>query len=338
MNNDHASLFASLLEQASHASLADLHQPAMSLLTDRGFLSVSGPDSQRFLQGQLSNNLDKLKPAQHHLSTACTPKGRMYSAFRLLHSEKAFLLSMHRGLLDQTQTTLGKYAVFFKSEQSIDTSLVALGLSGSNIKSTIQKLVGNTPEGDSAIKVEESAWLLSVPGTCERYELWLPANQLPAWWDKLKQSFLPISQSHWRLLDIEAVIPELLPEAVEQYIPQHLNLPTLNAVSFRKGCYTGQEIVARMQNLGQLKSRCYHLTAHSAVELIPNTKLTNAAGKTIGEVLYAVTPADANQTELLAIIRVEAAEASDVHLPENDTPFTVAPLPYNIDVKAELQR
>ncbi|MCW7552006.1 hypothetical protein NX722_04990 [Endozoicomonas gorgoniicola] len=338
MSNDHASLFAPFLEQVSHASLADRHQSAMSLLTDRGFLSVSGPDSQRFLQGQLSNNLDRLEPAQHHLSTACTPKGRMYSAFRLLHSENGFLLSMHKGLLDATQTTLGKYAVFFKSEQTIDTSLVALGLSGSNIKGTLQTLFGNTPEDASAMQVEESVWLLAVPGSCERYELWLPADQLPTWWNKLKQNFLPVSQSHWRLLDIEAVIPELLPEAAEQYIPQHLNLPTLNAVSFRKGCYTGQEIVARMQNLGQLKSRCYHLTTDSAVELPPNTKLTNTAGKTIGEVLYAVTPTDANQTELLAVIRVEAAETSDVQLPDNDINFTVAPLPYNIDAKAELQR
>ncbi|MET4693985.1 YgfZ/GcvT domain-containing protein [Endozoicomonas lisbonensis] len=338
MSNNHASLFAPFLEQVRHASFADRHQPAMSLLTDRGFLSVSGPDSQRFLQGQLSNNLNVLEPGQHHLSTACTPKGRMYSAFRLLHCENAFLLSMHKGLLDLTQTTLGKYAVFFKSEQTIDTSLVALGLSGSSIKNVIETLFGNTPEDGSAIKVEQSAWLLAVPGTCERYELWLPANQLSAWWEKMKQNFLPVSQSHWRLLDIEAVIPELLPEATEQYIPQHLNLPTLNAVSFRKGCYTGQEIVARMQNLGQLKSRCYHLTADSAVELSPNTKLTNAAGKTIGEVLYAVTPTDAKQTELLAVIRVEAAETSDVQLPDNDITFTVSPLPYHIDVKAELQR
>ena len=130
------------------------------------------------------------------------------------------------------------------------------------------------------------------------------------------------------MLDIEAVIPELLPEATEQYIPQHLNLPTLEAVSFRKGCYTGQEIVARMQNLGQLKSRTYHLTANTAIDLPANTKLVNAAGKNIGEVLYAVTPVDTSQTELLAVIRVDAAETNDVQLPDTDIVFSVSPLPY----------
>ena len=93
-----------------------------------------------------------------------------------------------------------------------------------------------------------------------------------------------------------------------------------------------------MQNLGQLKSRTYHLTASTAVELPANTKLTNAKGKSIGEVLYAVTPEDRNQTELLAVIRVEAAQAGDVQLADNDIVFSVAPLPYQIDVKAELQR
>ncbi|KEQ15349.1 hypothetical protein GZ77_01465 [Endozoicomonas montiporae] len=310
----------------------------MSLLADRGFLRVNGPDSQRFLQGQLSNNLDTLEPAQHHLSTACTPKGRMYSAFRLLNSEDTFLLSMHHGLLDTTQATLGKYAVFFKTELTTDSSLVALGLSGSDISTTVNEVFGRTPEAGCAIEVGENIWLLAVPGACERYELWLPADQLSDWWNRLKTSFRPLAQSHWRLLDIEAVIPELLPEAIEQYIPQHLNLPSLNAVSFRKGCYTGQEIVARMQNLGQLKSRCYRLTASSAVELPANTKLVNAAGKTMGEVLYAATPSDTNQTELLAVIRVEAAETGDVQLPDIDITFTVSSLPYSIDVKAELQR
>ena len=338
MTNDRTSLFAPFLQHANDASLDTLHQPAMSLLTERGFLAIRGEGSHKFLQGQLSNNLDQLSAQQHHLSTGCTPKGRMYSAFRLLNTGDAYLLSMHKGLLDLTQTTLGKYAVFFKADIASNDSLIALGLSGNNIEDNIENLFGSLPKGSTALSVAENTWLLAVPGQCSRYELWLPVDQLSEWWDILRTHFQPVTQNHWRLLDIEAVIPELMPEAAEQYIPQHLNLSTLEAVSFRKGCYTGQEIVARMQNLGQLKSRTYHLTANTAVALPANTKLANAAGKSIGEVLYAVTPADQDQTELLAVIRVEAAETSDVQLPDSDIVFSVAPLPYSVDVRAELLR
>ena len=126
MTNDRTSLFAPFLQHANDARLDTLHQPAVSLLTERGFLAIRGEDSHKFLQGQLSNNLDQLSAQQHHLSTGCTPKGRMYSAFRLLNTGDSCLLSMHEGMLDLTQTTLGKYAVFFKADIASNNSMVAL--------------------------------------------------------------------------------------------------------------------------------------------------------------------------------------------------------------------
>ena len=182
MTNDRQSLFAPFLEQLNDASLDALHQPAVSLLTERGFLDISGPDSSKFLQGQLSNNLDNLATHQHHLSTGCTPKGRMYSAFRMLNTDGSYLLSMHEGLLEPTQTTLGKYAVFFKADPVVNDSMVALGLSGTSIQASIQNLFGNAPEDHTAIQVADHIWLMKVSGQCERYELWLPADQLATWW------------------------------------------------------------------------------------------------------------------------------------------------------------
>lgn len=337
MTNNRQTLFTPFINQLPDVAFKR-HAPTLSLLDTQEFLMISGADASKFLQGQLTNDLNTLKPQQHHLSAGCTPKGRMYSAFRMLDTGSGYLLAMHEGLLEHTKTTLDKYAVFFKTDIAEQETLVSLGLSGNDIDTTIEALFGGLPENSAALPVVDNGWLLKVSGTCSRYELWLPATQLQQWWDKLTPTFTPASQQHWQLLDIDIVQPQLPPEAIEQYIPQHLNLPTLNAVSFRKGCYTGQEIVARMQNLGQLKSRTYHLTANAIVDLPTGTKLSNSAGKNIGEVLYAVNMEKENITELLAVIRTESVEAHDIHLSESNVIITAHPLPYTIDVKAELLR
>lgn len=334
MTIDRESLFAPFIDQPR--TVTKRHEPALSLLNQQGFLRIRGADSTRFLQGQLTSDVNTLSAGQHQLSCACTPKGRMYSAFRLFQTESDYYFAMHAGLLESTKATLGKYAVFFKAELTIDEQMVALGLSGDNIGTLLEPLFGTLPENGQAASVTGSCWLLNVPGLCERYQLWLPADQLDNWWGQLSNLMTPVSSEHWRLLDIEAVQPELIPEIAEQYIPQHLNQPSLKAVSFRKGCYTGQEIVARMQNLGQLKSRTYRLTSSESVVATVNARLCNGEGKNIGEVIAAVTTDQT--TELLAVIRVEAAESGDIHLPDNNANFVVHALPYEINVKAELQR
>ena len=336
MTIDRESLFAPFIAQLS--AVTTRHEPALSLLNQQGFLRISGADSTRFLQGQLTSDVNALCAGQHQPSSACTPKGRMYSTFRLLQTESDYYFAMQTGLLESTRETLGKYAVFFQTELNIDEQMVALGLSGENVGTLIEPLFGSLPENGQAVFVADNTWLLSVPGLCERYQLWLAADQLNHWWEKLSSLMTAVSSEHWRLLDIEAVQPELVPEIAEQYIPQHLNLPSLNAVSFRKGCYTGQEIVARMQNLGQLKSRTYRLTSSEPVDITVNTKLCNTDGKSIGEVIAAVTPEQATTTELLAVIRVEAAESGDIKLPDSGVTFVAHALPYDINVKAELQR
>ena len=336
MTIDRKSLFAPFTDQPG--TVAALHDPALSLLEQQGFLFVSGPDSARFLQGQLTNDVNTLGIGQHQLSSACTPKGRMFSAFHLLNTESGFCLAMNTGLLESTRATLGKYAVFFKTELTINEELVSLGLSGATVNELIAPVFGTLPESGQAIQIDDNSWLLKVPGPCDRYQLWLPAGDLAGWWSKLSAVLQPVGNKHWQLLDIEAVQPQLTSEMAEQYIPQHLNQPSLGSVSFRKGCYTGQEIVARMQNLGQLKSRTYRLTSSEPVAATVNTKLCNADGKGIGEVIAAVTPDQATKTELLAVIRVDAAESGDIKLPDSNATFVVHALPYEIDVKTELQR
>ncbi|WP_194842667.1 folate-binding protein YgfZ [Endozoicomonas sp. OPT23] len=315
---------------------ADRHAPTLSILDHKAIIESAGPDTFKFLQGQLTCDTSKLSTGQYQTGTVCTPKGRMYSQFSLLKtSDESCLMAMHEGLTETTRTNLGKYAVFFKTELQQKEELYCIGLSGSDIKSAVATVFGNVPEGNQAIQIDDNGWLLEVAGLCQRYEAWLNLDRLTKLWPELVKHFTPTNQQNWRLLDIEAVTPALTPAVVENYIPQHFNQPSLGSVSFRKGCYTGQEIVARMQNLGQLKTRCYRLTTTETVELKANTKLFNEARKAIGEVVDCVRRSDT--TELLAVIRVDAAESNTVQT-ESGQPLTCHTLPYGIDPKAELQQ
>ena len=314
------------------------HAPALSVLTSQAIMEIRGPDTGRFLQGQLTSNIETLAPGHYQPSAACTPKGRMYSSFDILHTEQGYLLAMHEGLIEVTASTLSKYAVFFKSVISTDVDLICLGLSGDQIDDKVESIFGALPQGNSVLKVD-NGWLLKVPGLCSRYELWLSVEELKVQWDRLITDFTPATEEHWRLLDLESVQPRLRPEALEKYIPQHLNLASLGSVSFRKGCYTGQEIVARMQNLGELKSRTYRLTSEQQHPAPPMTKLFSSNGKSVGEVLEAICPDSETGTEMLAVVRVEAAESNDVYLDaESGTQLRVKPLPYEINPREELQR
>ena len=164
-------------------------------------------------------------------------------------------------------------------------------------------------------------------------------EQLAHWWDILVPACTPASEHYQQLLDMEAVIPHVTAELVEKYIPQQLNMPSIGGVSFRKGCYTGQEIVTRMQSLGQQKNRTYRLLSDSELNLSCGDKLFDQNGKSIGEVLQSFFAEDSKKTEMLAVIRAEAAEQGVVYQDKAlSIELNVQSLPYNIDARQELQQ
>lgn len=318
----------------------------VSVLSNHNLTSVDGTDRQKFLQGQISTHMMQLGALHHSTGVACSPKGRMYTNFRIMNNGERYLLTMNSGLTETTIETLKKYAVFFKVDLTPQPEYVVLGLSGENIDTILANVFPDSslPQQNEVIEVPSSGYLIKVPGIRARYELWLHQNDLPQWWPELTKELTPATEDFWQLLSIESVIPELREETIDKYIPQHLNQPSLGGVSFRKGCYTGQEIVTRMQNLGQQKSRCYWLSLESPLEnpVAPpdiNTRLYNGDGKPVGEVIQSASNIESNEIELLAVIRIDTAEANDVYLtPVKSHQLKVHDLPYAIDPKAELQK
>lgn len=304
-------------------------------LSHEGVLAVRGADAAKFLQGQLTCNLNYLSDAQASLGARCTQKGRMQSSFRILLQGDGVLLAMATELLEPQLADLKKYAVFSKSKLT-NESAAWLRFGVINGEQALNSLGLELPvDTDSVARNEQLIAIRVSPG---RAELWVPAEQADSLRNQLATHLKQTDLNEWLLGQIRAGIGQVMPQTRELFIPQMLNLQAVGGVSFKKGCYTGQEIVARMQYLGKLKRRLYRLSLDSAEMPEPGTPLFSPShNSSIGEVVIA---AKAGQTiELLAVLQAEAADGGDVHIGTLEGPgLQLLDLPYTLDRDREIQR
>ena len=304
-------------------------------LSHEGVLAVRGADAAKFLQGQLTCNLNYLSETQASLGARCTQKGRMQSSFRILLQGDGVLLAMATELLEPQLADLKKYAVFSKSKLTDETAAwVRFGLVSAD--QVLASLGLELPaETDSVVRSDA---LIAIRVSPERAELWVPTEQAQAVHEQLAKQLKETDLNDWLLGQIRAGIGQVMPQTRELFIPQMLNLQAVGGVSFKKGCYTGQEIVARMQYLGKLKRRLYRLSLNAPEMPEPGTPLFSPShNSSIGEVVIA---AKADQTvELLAVLQAEAADSGDVHLGTLEGPaLQLLDLPYQLDRDREIQR
>ncbi|MCI0993459.1 folate-binding protein YgfZ [Pseudomonas sp. ICMP22404] len=304
-------------------------------LSHEGVLAVRGVDAGKFLQGQLTCNLNYLSDSRASLGARCTQKGRMQSSFRILLEGDGVLMAMATELLEPQLADLKKYAVFSKSKLTDESAAwVRFGLE--NADTALTQLGLALPADIDSVARHESLIALRVsPG---RVELWAPAEQADMLKTRLRATLAETDLNPWLLGQIRAGIGQVMPATRELFIPQMLNLQAVGGVSFKKGCYTGQEIVARMQYLGKLKRRLYRLQLDASELPEPGTALFSPAhGSAIGEVVIAAQ-AERN-IELLAVLQAEAAEEGNVHLGSLEGPILkLLDLPYELDRDREIQR
>ncbi|EPA96547.1 folate-binding protein YgfZ [Pseudomonas umsongensis] len=304
-------------------------------LSHEGVLAVRGADAGKFLQGQLTCNLNYLSDTRASLGARCTQKGRMQSSFRILLEGDGVLLAMASGLLEPQLADLKKYAVFSKSKLTDESAAwVRFGveLGDEALKSLGLELPEDT---DSVVRNDR---LIAIRVSPERAELWVAADQADDIKGKLSAQLSEGELNQWLLGQVRAGIGQVMPSTRELFIPQMLNLQAVGGVSFKKGCYTGQEIVARMQYLGKLKRRLYRLQLVADELPEPGTQLfAPSHGSSIGEVVLAANAA--GHIELLAVLQAEAAEGGDIHLGALDGPaLHLLDLPYELDRDREIQR
>lgn len=304
-------------------------------LSHEGVLAVRGADAGKFLQGQLTCNLDYLGDNRASLGARCTQKGRMQSSFRILLEGDGVLMAMATELLEPQLADLKKYAVFSKSKLTDESAAwVRFGIEQGD--AALLGLGLELPaETDSVVR---NGGLVAIRVSPDRVELWAPADQADVLKGKLSALLAEGDLNQWLLGQIRAGIGQVMPGTRELFIPQMLNLQAVGGVSFKKGCYTGQEIVARMQYLGKLKRRLYRLSLDAGELPHPGTPLFSPThGSAIGEVVLAARTAQ--NIELLAVLQAEAAEGGDIHLGALEGPaLHLLDLPYQLDRDREIQR
>ncbi|MGV8920314.1 MAG: YgfZ/GcvT domain-containing protein [Pseudomonas sp.] len=304
-------------------------------LSHEGVLAVRGPDASKFLQGQLTCNLNYLNDTTATLGARCTQKGRMQSSFRIVLEGDGCLLAMASELIEPQLADLKKYAVFSKSKLTDESAgWIRLGLDHGD--AALLALGLDLPAAsDSAVRADG---LIAIRVSAERAELWVPADQAERVHTSLASQLKEGSLNDWLLGQIQAGIGQVMPSTRETFIPQMLNLQAVGGVSFKKGCYTGQEIVARMQYLGKLKRRLYRLTMAGTETPEPGFELFSPVhGSSVGEVVIAARSREG--IELLAVLQDNAVEDGNIHLGAADGPtLQLTHLPYTLDAKLETQR
>lgn len=304
-------------------------------LSGHSLLRVHGNDATTFLQGQLTNDIRLVDESHSQLSAYCNPKGRMLSIFRILMQNEDYLLQLPAPLLDTILTKLRIYVLRANVKLvSADEELQRIGIAGPKASEIIDRRLGIVPEDDTACIAERDLIVLRLPGIQPRFEIITTLATAKHLWDGLGQDCRPVGTPSWAWLDIMAGLPNIYRETSEAFIPQMTNLEILGGVSFGKGCYTGQEIVARMQYLGKLKQRMYRAHVFTT-EQVPRPGDTihtpDLPGQTVGTIVDARCSPESGY-DMLAVIYKSSVQEGSLYLSgDQEARLTVRDLPYSLD-------
>jgi len=288
-------------------------QSIENIITDLSHLSlveVTGDDAEDFLNGQFTTNIKQL--AKHHLqfSAWCNPKGQVKTTFFIYRHGTGFNILLPAELLESFLKQLQMYIMRAKVNL-IDKSdeLVRVGVQTNN-KPLLAKLLESAPEQEGDITVQNDVHCLHMfcsKNNSQRYIFIGSVEKLTSLWKEFLQHNTPASTIVWKLLDIQAGYPWLSQQTTEKFLPQMLNLDLIEGLDYQKGCYPGQEIIARLHFRGQLKRNLYFATcSFNARPEIGDQLYANDHEKSIGIVINAQVFEDKHY--LLAIIEKEMIE------------------------------
>ena len=283
-------------------------------------LKISGNDAVQFLQGQLTCNVKQLTESNSFFAGFCNAKGRVISTLLILKHESVFLIILPTALLEKVKTKLKMYVLRSKVQlQEANDEFCLSGFRCLNNKTADLSL----PETDFSRHNQ----LLKLPNA--HYLLITDVDESIRFWsERIEQGFQPQNSQLWQSLDLNCGLAWLDEVSSEQYIPQMLNLDKLGGISFSKGCYTGQEVVARTHYLGKAKRELFLAQADADTVFSDDTSVIDETGQVVGQILTShLAP---NGYRILAVLQISAAESPELKLnnPKQDKitliPFATA--------------
>ena len=303
-------------------------------LSHLGLLEISGADAVTFLQGQVTNDVNLLVGKDNishaHYSAYCNPKGRMLALFLAFAHYDHLHLQFNRELLEPIMKRLKMYVMRSKVEiKDVTDTIIKFGLNGPQAASMLESVFSKIPTVDYELVSLENGAILKLPSYNDdaRYEIFSDTVNAPIIWDTLKNNCKVVENLHWDWLEIQAGIPDIELKTQEQFVPQMLNLDILNAINFKKGCYTGQEIVARTHYLGSVKRRTYLAELANQNAPAAGDKVLDALKNEVGQIVRVAANAN-NGFDALIEVRIDAKEAGN--MTSNEVAIRLKELPYAV--------
>ena len=300
-------------------------------LSHFGLIQFAGEDAQRFLNGQLSCDLNSLEPLHAQYGSYSTPQGRMLASFLLWRNDAGFFMQLPRSLRESIQKRISMYVLRSKVKATdASDEYVLIGVAGKDAHAILDPLFQKLPADLLSITTADGASLLQLDAN--RYQIIASPERAPLLWDAISKDATPVGPAVWDWFDIRAGIPFITPATQEQLVPQMANLDLIGGVSFGKGCYPGQEIVARMHYLGRLKQRMYLANIAAGEAPQAGDKLFSAdMGEQASGIIVSAAPSPDGGFDVLAAIRIESAKHGDVHWKSLSGPgLKFGELPYQL--------
>ena len=287
-----------------------------------GTLRVAGADAQMFLQNLLSNDIAELgngDSPRAQISSLNSAKGRVLVTLLIWRTGGDYLLQLPRVLCEPIRKKLSMYVLRANVKISdASDEIISLGLSvpniqaGENAREILRQQFGELPPLSLDCTSTAHGSLIKISDT--RWQINTTAQQAQTLWQELSPTAQAVGSACWDWLNIHSGIPVILPHTQEQFVAQMVNLDLVGGVSFSKGCYPGQEIVARTHYLGKLKRRMYLAHIAGAVSPQPGDELFSAdmEGQASG-MLVNTAAAPSGGYDVLAVVQTASRETQTVH-------------------------
>jgi tRNA-modifying protein YgfZ len=298
-------------------------------INDLGLIEVTGKDAVNFLQGQLTNDLKQLDGVHAQLSGYCTPKGRLLAILTVFahYDHLHFILPKQR--LNPIVERLSKYVMRADVKfNDFTPKIECIGLAGHEAPDIIDKVFNTRLDDSMAIKTLTESVIIRLPGSLPRFYILTLCEDTQWVWDSLSTYCNKVGRPAWELLHIEAGIPEIFDATQECFVPQMVNLDSLDGISFKKGCYTGQEIVARTHYLGKVKRRMYKASIMNQTLPKPGDMVYVGDTEEVAGQIVRSAPFTGGQTKVLVELRMETLNEPTVSLQWQGHQLHIEELPY----------
>jgi len=291
-------------------------------LSQYGTLRVSGEDRKTFLQSMLSNDIGGVNDTHAQYSSLNTAKGRVLANMLIWQDHDSYLLQLPLALCEPIRKKLSMYVLRAKVNiTDVSNEIITLGFSGKDAHALLKKHFEHIPNEPLAVAFNPTSapqmdiatsQLVRISDT--RFQITASPETMPSIWEMLHLHAQAVGSPYWDWLNIHSGIPTILSQTQEQFVAQMVNLDQIGGINFKKGCYPGQEIIARMHYLGKLKRRMFlaHIDMLNAPdagdELFSADMPEQASGMIVN-----VAPSPNGGYDLLAVVQLSSKASQSIH-------------------------